>query len=43
MVPGFDVKGSSKEFLGLGKGTLTEKGRLSTVDLLNKVACFSKK
>jgi hypothetical protein len=27
----------------LGQGTLTEKERLSTVDLLNKVACFVKK
>jgi len=31
-----------KLFYNLGQGTLTEGGRLSTVDLLIMVACFVK-
>jgi len=33
----------SKRFVGLGQGILSEKGRLSTVNLLLKAACFVKK
>jgi hypothetical protein len=30
-------------FLKLDQGTLTERGRLNTVDLLTKIACFETK